>query len=1058
MRVNRGLGLFLYLVLAASLSVAQSSDGTISGIVLDPSGGVIVGADILIINNATGAEYPGRANGEGYYVVPNIPPGTYRIQVSNSGFKTIIKPDILIHVQDALAINFTLPVGAASEIVTVEGGAPLINTTDASVSTVVDRKYVENMPLNGRSFQDLILLTPGVVTGSPQSGSTLGGQGEFSVNGQRTESNYYSVDGVSANVGTNAGAPSMSTPGVTGSLPVATALGTTQGLVSVDALQEFRVQSSTYSAEYGRNPGGQFAFVTRSGTNQWHGTGFEYLRNGAFDANDWFNDYYGLPQPAERQNDFGGTLGGPVKIPKLYDGKDKTFFFFSYEGLRLQQPQAANVSYVPTVALRQSAPAALQPVLNAFPVPNCPSSATNCSNDLGNGLGEFIGSWSNPSQIDSTSIRLDHSIGAGLKLFFRFSDTSSNVDQRLVGPYANPANTGATPYTVRTFTFGSTFVMANHIANNFRLNYTANETQSSVSIGNFGGSTAVSLQQLQGIPGGQVYWALGPNGYYSALFQFETSGKTKQWNLVDTVSAVIGRHDLKFGVDYRRIASVGIIPQVANYYYSDEGSVQTNTPSFAYGATFASTYPVYVNFSAFAQDEWRVIPRLSLSMGLRWDVNPAPGASSGIVPYTVVGAGNLSTMTLAPQGTALWKTTWFNFAPRLGAAYVVRNIPGRETVVRGGVGLFFDTGQQVGSAGYQGVGVSGFAYPSGPFPIPPAELTAPIVNPPVQPYGPVYGFYPRLQLPYTLQWNVSVEQALGKLQALTVSYVGSHAGRLLEENELNVTPFNPNFSTLNFFQNGLTSDYNALQLQFQRRFSQGLQALAAYTLSHCFDYGSYNAALPYRRGDCDFDVRQNFTLAFSYDLPNVSQNKVLGALLHHWGLDDRFSVRTGFPVTLTSGSYVVDPATGKTYTGGLDVVAGRPFYIYGSDCAAAYHNGLSCPGGRAINPNAFSEPAAGEVGNAPRNFLRGFGAWQMDLALRRDFPIHENLKLQFRAEAFNIFNHPNFGVINATYCAPGPGCTFGQATATLASSLGVLSPLYQQGGPRSMQLALKLIF
>jgi hypothetical protein len=378
--------------------------------------------------------------------------------------------------------------------------------------------------------------------------------------------------------------------------------------------------------------------------------------------------------------------------------------------------------------------------------------------------------------------------------------------------------------------------------------------------------------------------------------------------------------------------------------------------------------------------------------------------------------------------------------------------------VRGGGGLFFDTGQQVGSAGYQGVGLSGFAYPSGGFPIPSAELTAPIVNPPVPPYGPVYGFYPRLQLPYTLQWNATVQQGLGKSQALTASYVGSHAGRLLEENELNVQPFNPNFGTILFFQNGLTSDYNALQLQFQSRLSHGLQALSSYTWSHCLDSGSYNTALPYLRGNCDFDVRQNFSAALSYSVPNVSENRTIGTLFHHWGFDDRFTARTGFPVDLTSGLYVVNPATGKTYNGGLDVVSGQPFYIYGSQCAAVYATGLSCPGGRAINPNAFSEPTAGDLGNAPRNFVRGFGAWQMDLAVRREFPIHERLKLQFRAEGFNIFNHPNFGVINTTYCPPGPGCTFGQATATLASSLGILSPLYQQGGPRSMQLALKLIF
>jgi hypothetical protein len=1042
--------------------VAQSPNGTINGLVLDPSGGVIAGADITIVNDATRVQYSGKTNNEGIYVVTNIPPGPYRLQVSRVGFKTLIKPDIILNVQDSLAINFTLPIGATSELVTVEGGAPMMNTTDASVSTVVDRKYVENMPLNGRSFQDLILLTPGVVTSSPQSGySQLGEQGEFSVNGQRTESNYYSVDGVSANVGTSAGQPTEFSPGVTGSLPVATALGTTQGLVSVDALQEFRVQSSTYSAEYGRNPGGQFSFVTRSGTNQWHGTGFDYLRNGAFDANDWFNDYDGLPKPAERQNDFGGTLGGPVTIPGLYDGKDKTFFFFSYEGLRLEQPQEASTSYVPTVALRESTPAALQPVLNAFPLPYCPNSATNCTTDLGNGLGDFVGTWSTPSQIDSTSIRVDHAIGTSMKLFFRFSETSSNVGTRLGGPYEDPAQYTPTPYTVRTFTLGATNVIASHVANNFRLNYTSNETTQVTSISSIGGNTVANLAKLQGFTGpvDGVDVALDFNGYYASLFQGGSSGQSKQWNVVDTISAVLGRHNFKFGVDYRRVASVGIqYPQFGGYLYFNEASVQSNSPGFAYGDSFGNSYPVYVNVSAFAEDEWHVSPRLSVSMGLRWDVNPAPGASSGIVPYTVAGEGNPGTMTLAPEGSPLWKTTWFNFAPRLGAAYIFQNIPGWETVVRGGGGLFFDTGQQVGSAGYSGVGLSAQAYSTGAFPIPPAELTPPIVNPPAPPYNDVvYGFYPRLQLPYTLQWNASVEQALGKSQALTLSYVGSHAGRLLETDEISPGAANPSFPYgVLFFQNGLTSDYNALQAQFQRRLSHGLQALASYTFSHCQDYGSYNIALSYQRGNCDFDVRQNFSSALSYDLPNVSQNRVIDALLHQWGLDDRFTARTGFPVTLTSGLSVVNPSTGGAYDGGLNIVPGQPFYIYGSQCAAVY--GSSCPGGRAINPDAFSEPAAGELGDAPRNFVRGFGAWQMDVAVRREFPIHERLKLQFRAEAFNVFNHPDFGSVNGIYCSAGPGCTFGQATQTLARSLGILSPIYQQGGPRSIQFALKLIF
>ncbi len=468
-------------------------------------------------------------------------------------------------------------------------------------------------------------------------------------------------------------------------------------------------------------------------------------------------------------------------------------------------------------------------------------------------------------------------------------------------------------------------------------------------------------------------------------------------------------------------------------------------------------------------------------MGLRWEVNPAPGAAKGNLPYTVEGS-SLSTLTLAPQGTSLWDTTWFNFAPRLGAAYVVRNAPGWETVARGGVGVFFDTGQQLGSYGYQGPGFSAgpqlfgrlFGSPAS-FPVPPAQANPSIVKPPVAPYTDtaVYAFPPHLQLPYTLQWNASIEQAFGKSQALTVSYVGANGRRLLEQNQVDASSFNPNFGTIIFSRNGLTSDYSALQVQYQRRLARGLQTLASYTWAHAIDYGSQNISLPYSHGNSDYDIRHSFSSAFSYDLPDAFQNRFARAVLHHWGLDDRFTARSGFPVTL-QGTPNTDPATGQTFNSGLDLVAGNPIYVYGSQCATLFGNGLGCPGGRAINPNAFTLPAGCDpfscapgsgAGDAPRNFVRGFGAWQMDLAVRREVPIRERLRLQFRVEAFNLFNHASFGTINATYCsldptspAFSPGCKFGQATRTLAGSLGGLSSLYQMGGPRSMQFALKLAF
>jgi hypothetical protein len=1041
--------------------LAQSPNGVINGLVGDPSNRMVVGADVVVANDVTGLKYTTKTNDEGIYVLPNLPPGPYRLQVSKIGFKTTIKPDIVLNVQDALSINFTLAIGASYETVTVEGGASMVNTTDASVSTLVDQTYIKNMPLNGRSFQDLILLTPGSVTQTPQvnpATSIVGLSGEFSVNGQRPESNYYTVDGVSANVGASADGQWTIFAGISGSVAAATALGTTQALVSVDALQEFRVQSSTYSAEYGRNPGGQFSLETKSGTNQWHGTMYDYLRNGALDATDWFNDYFSVKAPNLRQNDFGGTLGGPLIFPNLYVGKDKTFFLVSYEGLRLAAPQAAIASYVPDTCMRgvvsecpsgrQPAASALQPVIQAYPLPSA-----NRLEDGEQGVGQFVGSWSNPGSINSRSLRLDHVVNERLKLFFRFSDTASNVATRKPYTTAPPSLVSTTNYVLRTYTGGVSNILTSHVSNEFRINYSSNEATSRNDINSFGGSSPVNLLQLSGLgprAGSDVYFFLGP---YTFLFgQGQRHSKQSQWNLIDALSFSSGRHQVKVGADFRRLAPYGIQPDLlAEYFFFSESAVESNSP-FVNPTSIAPAHPLYRNFSAFVQDEWRMSGRLNLSLGLRWEVNPAPGVTQGLKPYAIQGAAP-NAWTLAPQGTPLWHTTWYNFAPRMGMAYRLHDTQYKETVLRVGGGVFFDTGQQSGSGGYNGPGFRANAFQAGgSFPGDPG-LYPPIVNPPLPPFGLMYAVYPRLQLPYTLQWNASMEQSLGKSQALSVSFVGSHASRLLQENQVSV----PLASTLLIAQNGLTSDYDSLQIQYRRRLTRGLTALASYTWSHCIDYGSQNYLFGFQRGNCDFDVRHNLSAAFSYDLPNVEGSGITKAVLRHWGVDNRFIMRTGFPVTL-NGNALVQPS-GLTYNAGLNLVSGQDVYLFGANCASVLqglgdlHFGQGCPGGRAINPLAFSNVDSG-LGDAPRNFARGFGAWQMNLAVRRDFPVFDRLSLQFRAEAFNIFNHPNFGTVDSNFGQN----TFGQATGTLANSLGILNSLYQAGGPRSMQIALKFVF
>jgi hypothetical protein len=1038
--------LFLLVVLClTTFSLTQTETATISGRVTDQQGGLVQGAEVIVTSVDTNLTSRKATNSDGRYALSGLKPGRYRITVTKGGFSVINLTDVVLHVQDSISQNFSLKVGSVSESITVTADQTYLNTTDGSVSTVVDHNFVANLPLNGRSFQDLILLTPGIVTNNPQSPSTVGSSGEFSVNGQRTESNYYSVDGVSANIGAISGVPSASAAGISGSLPAATAVGTTQSLVPVDALEEFRVQSSTYSAEYGRNPGGQFSFATRSGASQWHGTAFNYIRNNYFDANDWFNDYFGQPEPGLRQNDFGGTLGGPIPIQGT-GGKNKTFFFFSYEGLRLTQPQPATLNYVPNRYLRTCTSGLLQQAIKAFPLPSASSPTPDCTQaDPGNGLASFISSWSNSGKIESVSVRLDHAFGEKVKVFFRFSNSPSTQTVRLTGNYVSPAINSPSTYTARTYTLGANGPLSNRLVNDFRLNYSSNDTKSSGEVGALGGGQATNLVQLSGL-NSNAYVAVGflfPT-WSPSLYQYQYSGVQRQWNVVDTLILSLARHQFKFGLDYRRLTPSGTTGSpLTQYYYFSEGSVVANAADQVFVQAQLAAYPLYSNFSAFAQDEWRPTQRLSLSTGLRWEVNPAPGVTKGILPYTANGS-SLSTLGLAPQGTPLWNTTWYNFAPRLGVAYVARQTPSWETVIRGGGGVFFDSGQQPGSAGFQGPGYSqAQVLSSAAFPLPPAQANISVANPPVPPYGTALYAFPRhLQLPYTLEWSASVEQALNKSQALTLTYVGAHASRLLEANSSG-TAVNPNFPQgIVVYQNGLTSDYGSLQVQFQRRLNQGLQVLASYTYAHAIDYGSNNTSLPYVRGNSDFDIRHSFTSALSYELPDRVENRVLGALLHHWGLDDRFTIRTGFPVTLR-GATQIDPATGKQFNAGLDLVVGQPLYVYGTQY----------PGKRSVNPAAFQTPT-GQFGDAPRNLVRGFGAWQMDVAVRRDFPLHERLKLQFRAEAFNVFNHPSFGTINPYFGQS----NFGQATATLAQSLGVLSPLYQMGGPRSMQFALKLMF
>jgi Carboxypeptidase regulatory-like domain/TonB-dependent Receptor Plug Domain len=1021
-------------------SRGQVDTASVSGSVVDYTNAYVPGASIVLENTSTGTEQTTTTNKDGVFNLVGVLPGQYQLLVSAKSFADTTLQNIVLNVGDQRSIQIKLQAGNLAQAVTVNASGMTLNTTDASVGTVVDQKFVANMPLNGRSFQDLISMTPGVVTQSPQNNEqAVGASGDFSVNGQRTESNYYTVDGVTANTsgGNGGGAYGPSTGGTLGA---STALGTTQSLISVDALQEFRVESSTYSAEYGHSPGGQFALVTRSGTSVPHGTIFDYLRNNFFDANDWFNDHYGNPQPALKQNDFGGTLGGPVRIPKLYNGKDRTFFFASYEGLRLDQPTEATLQYVPDLFMREQAAPAVQPILNAFPLPNGIDYGTSDNPDLA----QFIEPYSLPSSIDSTSVRLDHVLSPRLSVFFRFGDTPSSTATRQ--DFALDSITS----NAQTYTLGSTSQLSRRMTDEFRLGYARSGSSDIGVIDSFGGANPVNLGTAIGASSAvstlpQIFIII-PGVGTAEIAPYYGSNLSRQWNLVDTFNLSFGRHALKFGIDYRHIKSP-VTPAQDNSLtvWESATALITNATTISDNQNFKPATPLYNETSLFVQDDWRLRPNLNLSIGLRWEVDPPPTGQHGVDAYTLLGnIGDPASLSLAPQGTPLWRTYWYNVAPRLGLAWTPRNRPGAETVLRAGGGVFFDTANEIAAEGYSGLGfVSQQRFSGVALPYPPSELNTPFSTTPPYTSGIPIAFPSHLQLPYTLEWNTSIQQAVGKNQAFTISYVGSNGRRLLGLQELSLAALNPNFGTVEYFANGITSNYQALQTQFQRTVTRGIQALASYTWSHSIDFGSSVAELPLQRGNSDFDVRNNLQGGISWDVPEISRGKLVTTLSNGWGLDARLNARSGFPVTL-EGNEIVDPATGSISFGELNVVTGKPIYVYGNQY----------PGGRVINKAAFSLPATGISGDAPRNFVRGFGATQLNMAVRREFHLHDALALQFRAEAFNILNHPIFGLIDPTYT----DLTFGQATETLNSSLGTLTSQYQQGGPRSMQFALKLHF
>jgi hypothetical protein len=1004
--------------------------------VIDPSGQVVSGARIQVTQVGTGQRREGISSAQGFASFDQLMPAVYEVAVTAAGFGPAQVATLQLNVGDERSLRLALPLAGVEDVVKVQGQTGRVQTSPA-VGTVVEREFIEHMPLSGRTLQSLFDLTPGVMRTSAGTG------GQFVVNGQRPDANYFMVDGVSANVNVSAFAAG---PGLAGTQPTLSALNTTSTLVSVDALQEFRIQTSTYAPEFGRTPGGQISLVTRAGSNIYTGTIFEYFRHERMEATDYFARRSGLKKPPTRQHNFGGVLGGPLRVPG-YDGRNRSFFFLSYEGLNLNQPQVAN-TVVPSLSARQSATGAMRQIIGVWPLPTGPEILDASGRPTGSA--PYQASFGDPSIQHTTSLRLDQSLGRSGALFGRASLSPSRRQTRLLGT----ASVSTTDRRTDSVTLGHTWSRG-RLGNDLRVNVTRATGSTSSQLDSFGGAAPVdpSLVLPPFVTPETASLTFQMN--FGALFPSFTLGKTsdnatQQWNIVDSLTWQVGEHVIKVGGDYRRQA----IDLVANTSVSPnfptlEAFLTGVVPSLSVTARNTGIRPVVENLSFFAQDTWRVRDRLTLTYGVRWDLNPAPTAGADRAVMTVVGTESPATLDVAAPGTPLFPTRYNNFAPRLGASYVLRPSPGWETVLRAGGGLYYDLGLTLALIGYEGyphrITVN---YPNVAFPLNSAASLSPPVFRREPPYTTAYGYVPDFVSPRTWQWNATVEQQLGASQSLTLSYVGA-AGRRLSRTEAYTRP-NPRFGdSVRVTRNAASSDYRALQVQYVQRPVRGLQGLASYTWSHSTDTGSTGAIannvavtlvdVDTNRAVSDFDVRHNFAASLTYDIPGPRGEGLLRTLLGGFSVDTLVKARSAAPVDVL-GRGMVAPYSGTLRP---NLVVGQPLYL----------DDASVPGGRRLNAAAFALAPTNVPGDVPRNFLRGFGARQVDLALRREIPVR-GVRLQLRGEVFNLFNTVNFGNPVASITSP----QFGQATAMLNRSLNGLNSLYEMGGPRSGQLALRLLF
>ncbi len=972
-------------------------------------------ASISVVDEETGLRRTTHSQMSGVYAVASLRPGTYKITVRKQGFRTLIRFGIELVAAQPTQMDFDLPLGSMQEVITVQGSPPLLNSESISVGTLIRRETIDALPLNGRGLLSLLDLAPGVIT----TPATRGEAGQFTASGQRPNANYFTLDGVSVNTGVSGGGLPAQCTG--GSLPGMTALGSLHGLVSLEALDEFRIETSSTAPESGTLPGARVELSTRSGTNRFHGSLFHYFRDEHLDANGWFANRAGESRAPLNMHDLGASLGGPLK-------RNRSFFFASYEGMRLRGPFAWRAP-VPTADARNDAPEWARPVLGLLPLPN--------GRWLGPNTAEWAGSNYRRSQFDVAGLRLDHALTPRLTAFARLNYAPSS--NQFTGTQVNDLEMRSRSITVGMNLRLNTAAILDLKANvsDAKVESFWKATESAGDSSCFIGPVTEFFARAEGLCNHLLRFSI--SGIGQAMWGREADQRQTQWQVLPSAVLVLGSHQLRIGLDQRRFSPTrrdnnGSISVVAEDL-DDLLKSQNLWVSVAAPRTLRS---VMEEMAAYAQDTWRVHPRLTATIGLRWEYSRPPQLTQGTF-YQSEEDWQHSGAYIFPAQSEIWKRRYTNFAPRFGVAF--QPLAGGAMVLRAGGGLFYDSSLSIATDLVNG----------GPFSV------AQYGNPKHAPFSTImsYGFLPDLRLPAIYQWNFTVEQRLPGRNLVSAGYVGA-AGHHLLRREFGSTGTGETL-WLALATNRGQSRYHALQAQYRRPMARGLEALASYSWSHSIDNSSSDALLHRAglnlsaagdRGSSDFDARHTFTAGLTYETGSKSGDTLWTRVWSGWEIDGILRARSAFPITVLNSEYSMGLSFANAFRPNL--VGGQPVWI----------RDPSAPGGRRLNRDTFQLTDVSIQGSLGRNAIRGFGMYQIDTAVRRQFQLGERWSLQLRAEAFNVLNHPNFS-------DPAPHLSnplFGESASMLNLMLGTgspgsgLTPVFQTGGARSMQIALRLRF